>query len=84
MIKILIKLAIFGIIITILTVFSNWINNLIIWEYLTQFFVFLRQIIRPMDWLWDFETSWTILGVALSIAIAYLPIKAALIVKNNI
>lgn len=83
MIKLLKNLAIFSTLIIALKVFGLLIDKLPIWAWLTQFFVFIRTITRPLDFLWHFETSWQIIGLILSILTAYSFVQAYLIIRNN-
>ena len=65
----------------ILTVFGNLINNFFLKTYLTQFFVLLRTVVKPLNFLWDFDTSFTLLGLSISILVVYFILKSAFALK---
>lgn len=82
MTKLLKNLAIISLITSALAGIGYIINQTGIWDWLTHFFVFLRSIVKPMSFLWDFDTTFQILGLALSIMSAIYTLKAALVIKN--
>lgn len=66
-----------------LRILGGYINKLSIWDYLTQFFVFIRTLTAPVNFIWDFDTSWQIITIILGILIAYSAFQAILIVRDN-
>lgn len=59
------------------------INQLNVWNWLTDFFVLLRMSTRPLDFMWDFQTSWQIITVMISVLTIFYSFKAIMIIKNQ-
>ena len=51
-------------------------------SYLVQFFVFLRSVVAPLDFIWHFDTTFILLGITLNLFIAYFSFKAFLTLRN--
>lgn len=51
-------------------------------NYLVQFFVFLRSVVAPLNFIWNFDTTFTLLGLTLTLFIAYFSFKVFLTLKN--
>jgi len=83
MINILKNVGIVSLIVSVWAIFSNFINNLFIWEYLTSFFVFMRMLFKPVEFLWNFDTSIEIITLILGILVAYSSFQAVMIIRNN-
>lgn len=83
MIKIIKNLGIFIAIITALKVFGLLINALPIWNWLTQFFVFIKKMVSPVDFIWNFDTTSQIIVVILGILIAYSIVQGYIIIRDN-
>ena len=66
----------------VLTWFGNILNDYFIVDFLTQFFVLLRTVVKPLDFLWHFETSFTLIGWSISIYFLYIGFKAFLTLRN--
>lgn len=64
-----------------LTLLGNIMNDFFFVAWLTNFFTLLRTIVRPLTFIWDFDTSWTLIGLSLSILISYFIFKAFLVIK---
>jgi len=54
------------------------INNTLVWQWLTDFFTILRRFASGIDFFWDTDTMFTLIGVALGIQVAYWGFKAYL------
>lgn len=78
----LIRISLVGIMYVALAAIGNIINDLFLVTYLTQFFTFLRTAVKPLFFIWDFETSFTLLGYTLAIFSAYLFLQAFNTLKN--
>jgi len=42
------------------------VKNIVPWIWLTYFFVLLRTVVRPLNFLWDFTAVWQVFSVVLS------------------
>lgn len=78
----IIRMAVLGVVLTALVILGNVLNNFLLVEYLTQFFVLVRTITKPLAFLWDFDTSFQLMGYSISVLISYWGIKAILTIKN--
>lgn len=68
--------------ISALTLLGNVINDFFFIQWLTTFFVLIRTLIKPLTFIWDFQTSFYLIGLSLSILISYFTFKAFLVIKN--
>jgi len=82
MTSLIVKISLIPLLLLSLSFFGSVLNETFLINYFTQFFVFLRTIIKPLNFLWDFETSFALIGWALSLFIAYWAIKIFIIIKN--
>ena len=78
----IIKTGLTLLLIIVLTWFGNLLNDYFVVDFLTQFFVLLRTVVKPLDFLWDFDTSFTLISWSLSIYLIYIGFKAFLTVRN--
>lgn len=83
MIKFLKNTALISVILLALRGLGGVVNNLAIWDYLTQFFVLIRKVVSPLDFLWSFDTSFEIITIILGILIAYSSLQAFVIIRYN-
>lgn len=83
MTKLLKNLAIISGIILGLKAIGSLINALPIWNWLTQFFIFIKMITAPLDFLWNFQTTWQIITTIFTILIAYSVIQGYLVIRDN-
>lgn len=75
-IKILKNVGLIGLIIGGLSVLGNVINSIIPWGWLTNFFIIIRNLLALIDYFIDTNTLITLIGLRLSIEIAYWSYKA--------
>lgn len=78
----LIKISIISIIVSVLYFVGNGLNDAWLVPHLTDFFVLLRTVTSPLDFLWDFSTSITLIGLSLGMLLAYYSIKAVITILN--
>lgn len=83
MIKFLKNTALISAILLALRGLGGVVNNLAIWDYLTQFFVLIRKVVAPLDFIWSFDTSFEIITIILGILIAYSSLQAFVIIRDN-
>lgn len=57
-------------------------NKLFNWDMLGIFFAFLRNSVKPLDFIWDFDTSFVLIGKAISLFMAYFTFKIILLIKE--
>lgn len=58
------------------------VNTYIPWNWLTPFFIFLRQSSMLFDFIWDIPTMWIIVGITMVIEIAIWIFRATLLFIN--
>lgn len=65
-----------------LTALGAIINKLVNWNYLTQSFIILRQTAGYIDFIWDTETMFTVIGLSLSLLSAFYTFKIILLLRK--
>lgn len=82
MTSLIIKIALIPLLLLILGIFGNFLNEAYLINYFTQFFVLLRTVIKPLEFFWDFETSFSLIGWSLSLLILYWTVKIFIVIQN--
>lgn len=84
-VKIFKNIGIVGIIILSLSGLGYLINNLIGsgWNYLTNFFSFIKKISLLIDFTWATDTMWLLVGIGMAIEVAYISYEATIFVINK-
>ena len=82
MTQVILKLSLIPVIYGFLVLIGNIVNDFAIIPVFTQFFALLRNVVRPLEFMWDFQTSFIIIGYATSIMVGYFMILAFLAVKD--
>lgn len=82
MINFLKNYGIYGLIIIALRALGLAIDKSGVWDYLTVFFVTLRTLVKPLDFMWDFGTSYLLINLCLSLLILVYGFKAVMLVKG--
>lgn len=75
------KYGLAGMILLGLTALGTVINEVVKWVWLTNFFIILRVAIKPLEFMWDFNTSFIILGASMTIMGAIYTFKAIRVIK---
>lgn len=75
-IKILTNIGLIGILLLALGVFGTQINNIIQWDWLINFFVIVRSLLKSIDFIIDTNTLITLIGISLYLTVAYWILKA--------
>ena len=78
----IIKISIISIIVSVLYFVGNGLNDVWLIPRLTDFFVLLRTITKPLEFFWDFTTSIHLIGLSLGLLLAYYSIKAVITILN--
>jgi hypothetical protein len=65
---------------TILYAIGSVINGLVVWDYLTNFFIILQRLMSVFNFMWDMNVAYVIVGWVMVIDISYWVVLAALIV----
>lgn len=74
--------GVYGLIILALRGIGEAIDATGVWNFLTNFFVLLRTVIKPLTFMWDFGTSYLLINLCLGLLIVFYGFKATLIIKN--
>jgi len=82
MTSIIIRVGLIALIYGVLVSLGNVINTYFLVELLTQFFCFLRSIVEPLDFLWDFDTSFILIGWSIGLFTLYFIVKVLLVIKS--
>lgn len=62
--KVLVKLGLFTLILTVLYTLGAAMNALVPWGWLVSFFVILRQFLALLNWIIDIDTLVIIVGLS--------------------
>lgn len=82
MVSVLKNVAIVAVLISGLGTLGLTINAIVPWEWLTNFFVLIRYFANLFAWIWDVQTTFTLLASALSIQVAIWILKGSLTIIN--
>lgn len=78
MINILKNIGLFALVITGLSALGWGINALIPWQWLTYIFTIIRNLIDLLNFIWDIQTMWTLIGKVIAILILYWIFRATM------
>lgn len=78
--KILKTIGLIGLGLTGLAALGVIINILPVWDWLTNFFCIIKNAIRFIDFMWDTDTTLTVIGYMMSISVAYWTWRGIMIV----
>lgn len=84
-VKILKNIALISIVILMLSGLGTLINNAIGigWDYLTDFFSIIKRTVNIIDFMWDTDTLWLLIGINLTIQIILVSYDATITIINR-
>lgn len=83
LIKIFKNIGILSLIIAGLGILGTTINRIIPWQWLTNFFIIIRNLLKSIDFIIDTNTLIVLIGSSLSITIAYWTYKGTMFVISK-
>jgi len=82
MINLFKQIGVAGLVVAGLLALGATLNAIIPWEWLTYFFALIRAVVRPLAFIWDFDSLFEVFGYVLSVLIGIWSFKAVLVVRN--
>lgn len=61
---------------------GTFVNTYVPWVWLTYFFSLLRSVVRPVNFFWDTDSLFQVLGATFSFFIGVYAFRAYLIVRD--
>lgn len=75
--KIVVRVLLVGVTITALVLLGDVVSKLVIWDWLTQFFVIMRKTIGILNFMIDTDVLFKLVEYSFILSVAYWGFKAA-------